>query len=131
MCMQEKMRIRTLNYFFLLLSLFLLIFLISFLEISLVPIFWIFLSLSVQCSCSVVSDCNPMNCSTPGLPVHQQFLKSTQAHVILCHPLFLLPSIFPSFRVFSNELALCIRWPKYWSFSFNISPSMNTQDYLL
>ena len=67
--------------------------------------------------------CDTMNCSTPGLPVHQQFLKSTQAHVILCHPLFLLPSIFPSFRVFSNELALCIRWPKYWSFSFNISPS--------
>ena len=42
---------------------------------------------------------------------------------ILCHPLFLLPSIFPSNRVFSNESALCIRWPKYWSFSFNISPS--------
>ena len=44
-------------------------------------------------------------------------------HLILCHPLLLLPSIFPSIRVFSNELALCIRWPKYWSFSFNISPS--------
>ena len=44
-------------------------------------------------------------------------------HLILCHPLFLLPSIFPSIRVFSNELALSIRWPKYWSFSFNISPS--------
>ena len=44
-------------------------------------------------------------------------------HLILCHPLFLLPSIFPSIRVFSNESALCIRWPKYWSFSFNISPS--------
>ena len=44
-------------------------------------------------------------------------------HVILCHPLLLLPSIFPSIRVFSNELALCIRWPKYWSFSFNISLS--------
>ena len=44
-------------------------------------------------------------------------------HPILCHPLFLLPSIFPSIRVFSNESALCIRWPKYWSFSFNISPS--------
>ena len=44
-------------------------------------------------------------------------------HLILCHPLLLLPSIFPSIRVFSNELVLCIRWPKYWSFSFTISPS--------
>ena len=44
-------------------------------------------------------------------------------HLILCHPLLLLPSIFPSIRVFSNESVLCIRWPKYWSFSFNISPS--------
>ena len=44
-------------------------------------------------------------------------------HLILCQPLLLLPSIFPSIRVFSNELALCIRWPRYWSFSFNISPS--------
>ena len=44
-------------------------------------------------------------------------------HLILCCPLLLLPSIFPSIRVFSNELALCIRWPKYWSFSFSISPS--------
>ena len=44
-------------------------------------------------------------------------------HLILCHPLFLLPSIFPSIRIFSNESGLCIRWPKYWSFSFNISPS--------
>ena len=45
------------------------------------------------------------------------------SHLILCHPLLLLPSILPSIRVFSNESALCIRWPKYWSFSFNISPS--------
>ena len=44
-------------------------------------------------------------------------------HLILCHPLLLLASIFPSIRVFSNGSALCIRWPKYWSFSFNISPS--------
>ena len=44
-------------------------------------------------------------------------------HLILCHPLLFLPSIFPSIRVFSNESALCIRWPKYWSFSFRISPS--------
>ena len=45
------------------------------------------------------------------------------SRLILCHPLLLLPSFFPSMRVFSNESALCIRWPKYWSFSFNISPS--------
>ena len=44
-------------------------------------------------------------------------------HFILCRPLLLLPSVFPSIRVFSNELALCVRWPKYWSFSFSISPS--------
>ena len=44
-------------------------------------------------------------------------------HLILCHPLLFLPSIFPSVRVFSNESVLCIRWPKYWSFSFSISPS--------
>ena len=44
-------------------------------------------------------------------------------HLILCHPLLLRPSIFPSIRIFSNELALCIRWPEYWSFSFSISPS--------
>ena len=44
-------------------------------------------------------------------------------HLLLCHPLFLLPSVFPSIRVFSNESALHIRWPKYWNFSFSISPS--------
>ena len=44
-------------------------------------------------------------------------------HLILCHPLLLLPSVFPSIRVFSNESVLCITWPKYWSFSFSISPS--------
>ena len=51
------------------------------------------------------------------------------SHLILHRPLLLLPSIFPSIRVFSNESALCIRWPKYWSFSFNISPSINTRDW--
>ena len=50
-------------------------------------------------------------------------------HLILCHPLLFLPSILPNIRVFSNESALRIRWPKYWSFSFNIRPSMNTQDW--
>ena len=75
-----------------------------------------------------------MDRSTPGLPVHHQLLEFTQTHthwvrvmpsnhLILCRPLFLLPSIFPSIRVFSNESALLIRCPKYWSFSFNISPS--------
>ena len=74
-----------------------------------------------------------MDCSTPGLPVYHQprsppKLMSIDSvmpsnHLILCHPLLLLPSIFPNIRVFSNESALRIRWPNYWSFSFNISPS--------
>ena len=74
-----------------------------------------------------------MDCSTPGLPVHHQLPESTQLmsvesvmpsiHLILCRPLLCLPSIFPSIRVLSNESVLHIRWPKYWSFSFNISPS--------
>ena len=74
-----------------------------------------------------------MNGSTPGLPVYHKFPESTQTHVhwvgdasnhlILYRPLLLLPSIFPSVKVFSNESALHIRWPKYWSFSYNISPS--------
>ena len=74
-----------------------------------------------------------MDCSTPGFPVHHQLLESALTHVhwvgepsnhlILYHPLLLLPSIFPSIRVFSNESALHIRWPKYWSFSFSISIS--------
>ena len=72
-----------------------------------------------------------MDCSTPGFPVLHHLLEFAQTHVhwfgdaihlILCHPL-LLPSIFPSIRVFSNESALHSRWPKYWSFSFSISPS--------
>ena len=67
-----------------------------------------------------------------GLPVHHQLpefeLISIESvmpsnHLILCRPLFLLPSIFPNIRVFSKESVLHIRWPKYWSFSFNISPS--------
>ena len=86
---------------------------------------------SVAQSCPTL--CDPTNCSTPGLHVQHQFLESTQTHIhesvmpsshlILCRPLLLLPSIFPRMRVFSNESALHIRWPKYWSFSFNISPS--------
>ena len=86
---------------------------------------------SVAQSC--VTLCNPMDCSTPGFPVHHQLLELTQTHVhrlvmpsnhlILCRPLLLLPSIFSSIRVFSNESVLPIRWPKDWTFSLNISPS--------
>ena len=77
--------------------------------------------------------CDPMDCSTPGFPVQNQLLEPAQTHVyqlvmpsnhlILCHPLLLLLSIFPSIRVFSKESVLRIKWPKYWSFSFSISPS--------
>ena len=77
--------------------------------------------------------CDPMNRSTPGLPVHHQLPEFTQtwsiesvmpsSHLILCRPLLLLPSIPPRIRVFSNESTLRIRWPKYWSFSFSISHS--------
>ena len=86
---------------------------------------------SVTQSCPTL--CDPMNRSTPGLPVHHQLPEFTQTHVhwlvmpsshlIPCCPLLLLPSISPSNRFFSNESALRMRWPKYWSFSFNISPS--------
>ena len=86
---------------------------------------------SVAQSCPTL--CNPMNCSTPGLPVHHQLPEFTQTHVhrvgdaiqpfILCHPLLLLPPIPPSIRVFSNKSTLRMRWPKYWSFSFSIIPS--------
>ena len=77
--------------------------------------------------------CDPMDCSTSGVPVHYQLqeLAQTPVHRVSddiqpshpWSPLLFLPSIFPSFRVFSSESVLCIRWPKYWSFSFNISPS--------
>ena len=73
------------------------------------------------------------DCSTPGLPVHTTSLSLLKLmsiesvmpsnHLILCRPLRVLPSIPPSIRVFSNESALCSKWPNYWSFSFNISPS--------
>ena len=87
---------------------------------------------SVQ-SLSRLTLCNPMDCSMPGLPVHHQLPEFTQtpsiesvmhsSHLILGHPLLHLPPIPPSIRVFSNESTLCIRRPKYWSFSFSISPS--------
>ena len=92
----------------------------------------------IQFSPSVMSTlCDSMDCSTPG--PHQASLSITNYHsllklmsiksvmpynyLILCHPLLLLSAIPPSIRVFSNESVLCIRWPKYWSFSFSISPS--------
>ena len=87
-----------------------------------------------QFSFSVMSDSlRPMDCSMPGLPAitnSQSLLKLMSIeslmpcnHLILCHPLLLLPSIFSSISVFLNESVLCIRWPKFWSFSFSISPS--------
>ena len=89
---------------------------------------------SVQFSRSIMSDSLQLHgLQQPGFPVHHQLPEFTQIHVhwvndaiqhlILCRPLLLPPSIFPNIRVFSNESALCIRWPKYCSFSFSISPS--------
>ena len=96
------------------------------------PLSWTFSSVSsVTQLCPTL--CNPTDCSMPGFPVHHQLLEPAQTHeywvgdaIQPSHPLsspLLLPSIFPSIRVSSNESALCIRWPKYWSFSFSISPS--------
>ena len=89
--------------------------------------------LIIQFSCSVVSDS-----ATPVTAARQASLSITNSwslfklmssnHLILCHPLFFLPSIFPSISVFSIESVLRISWPKYWSFSFNINLSMNIQD---
>ena len=86
---------------------------------------------SVAQSCPAL--CDPVDCSTPSLPVHHQLrnllklmsIRSVMpsSHLILCPPLLLPPSIFPSIRVFSSESFLQIRWPKDWSFSFSINPS--------
>ena len=86
---------------------------------------------SVAQSCLTL--CDPMNRSTPGLPVitnsrsslRLMYIESVMpsSHLILCRPLLLLPLIPPSIRVFSNESTLRMRWPKYWSFSFSITPS--------
>ena len=82
---------------------------------------------SVAQSCPTL--CDPMHHSTPGLSVHHQLLEFTQTHAhqvsdaIFCHPLLLLSPVPPSSRVFSNESTLHMKWPKYWSFSFSISPS--------
>ena len=98
-----------------------------------IPGFW---RQSVQFSSAAQSCptfCDPMDCSTPGYPVLTNSwrllkLMSIESvmpsnHLILYLPLLLFPSIFPSIRVFSNESVICIRWPKYWNFSFSISPS--------
>ena len=85
-------------------------------------------SFSLVLSCGWL--CDPIDCSTPGFPVLQYLLELAQTHVhwvgdaiqLICHPLLLLPSIFP-ITVFSKVSALHIMWPKYWSFSFSISPS--------
>ena len=87
---------------------------------------------SVTQSCLTL--CNPMDCSMPGLPLHHQLLEFTRTHIHqvgdaiqpshpLSSPLLLPPSIFPNIRVISNESVLRIRWSKYWSFIFSISPS--------
>ena len=85
---------------------------------------------SVAQSCP--NPCDPMECSMPGFPVHHQSqnllklmsieLVMPSTHLILCCSLLFPPSVFLSIRIFSNESVLHIRWPKYWSFSFNISP---------
>ena len=94
---------------------------------------------SVAQSCLTL--CDPMECSTPGFPVHHQLPEPAQTHVHrvgdtiqpshpLSSPSLLLPSIFPSIRVFSTKSVLHIRWPKYWSLSFSISPSNEYSDLL-
>ena len=94
---------------------------------------YIFFSLVQNCCCSVTQLCLFVTPWTPDFPVHHQPLSLLKlmsielvmpsSHLILCHSLLLLLLIFPSIRVFSNKLAVCIRWPKYWSFIFSISPS--------
>ena len=97
------------------------------------------LTMEIQIQFSSVSHSVVSDSATPWTAVYQASLSITNSqsppkpmsiesvmpsnHLILCLPLLLLPSIFPSIRVFSNESGLCIRWPKYWSFSFNISPT--------
>ena len=88
---------------------------------------WMFQFSSVAQSCPTLRPHEPQHarppCPSPAPRVFPNSSVMPANHLILCHPLLVLPSIFPSIRVFSNESALCIRWPKYWSFSFSISPS--------
>ena len=90
--------------------------------------------ISIQFSLSVVSDCDPMDCSL-SITNSRTLLKLMSIelvmpsnHLILCRPLLLLPSIFPGINVFSKESDIHIRGPKYWSFSFSISPSNKYSD---
>ena len=94
---------------------------------------------SVTQSCLTL--CDPMDCSSPGFPVHHQLTLRAYSmsiesvtpsnHLILCHSLLLPFSIFPSNRVFSNESVLHNRWPRYWSFSFKISPEYSLEGLML
>ena len=107
----------------------------------------------ISASCSLTKSClnlcNPMEYSTPGTPwnaAHQaplssiiscSFLKFMSIesvmlsnHLVLCRPLLLLPSLFPNIKIFSNKSDLCIRWPKYCSFSFSISPSYGSSGFI-
>ena len=89
-----------------------------------------FLLLSYSFAKLCLTLCDPVDYTTPAFSISWSLLKLMSMEsvmpsnrLILCHPLLLLPSIFPSIRVFSNDSVLCIRWPKYWSFSYSISPS--------
>ena len=103
---------------------------------------WAYGDAPIFSSCCSVSQlclilCNPMDCSIPVFPVLHHIPEFAQTHVLWVNeaiqpshpllPLLLLPSIFPSIRIFSNESALCIRWPKYWSFSFSFSISSSNE----
>ena len=117
-------------------------------EIVLFAVIWVALRDIILTNKSVFSSVQSLSCvrlfATPWTAACQASLSITNSqsllklmsiksvmpsnHLILCHPLLLLPSLFPSIRVFSNESVLRIMWPKYWSFSFSISPSMDIQD---
>ena len=100
----------------LILILFILVQFSSVQSLSRVRLFATLWTAALQASLSIT------NSQSPPKPMSVESVMPSN-HLILCRPLLLLPSIFPSIRVFSNESALCMRWPKYWSFSFNISPS--------
>ena len=100
-------------------------------ESSCIYLYTKYICWSITKSCPTL--CNPMDyacqvslsftISQSLLKLHVHWVRMPSNHLILCHPLLLLPSIFPSIRVFSNEPALRMRWPKYWRFSFSIGPS--------
>ena len=86
---------------------------------------WDFLRLGIEAMSPALSDQASLSITNSRSLLTLMFIKPLipSNHLILCHPLLLLPSIFPSLKVFSNESALYIKWPKYWSFSFSVSPS--------